>query len=100
MPTSPPAQLTRAELRELPPVVDLRTACALLNIGRTLGYSLAQRGEFPCRVLRLGHLYRVSTASLLELLGESSLRVYPTGADEHMFPTATAATARAGDGAA
>jgi hypothetical protein len=54
--------LTRDELDQLPPVVDLATAGRALGIGRTKAYELARSGEFPCRVLRIGSSYRVPTA--------------------------------------
>ena len=45
------------------------TAARILGIGRTEAYELARRGEFPCRVIRVGDLYRVSTPDLLRPLG-------------------------------
>jgi predicted DNA-binding transcriptional regulator AlpA len=51
-------QMTLAEVQALPAVVDLRTAARILGLGRTLAYQLARRGEFPCRILRLGGAYR------------------------------------------
>jgi conjugative relaxase-like TrwC/TraI family protein len=62
-------QMTEAELRSLPPTIDLPTAARALGCGRTLAYTLARRGRFPCRVLRLGQRYLVPTADLLHLLG-------------------------------
>ncbi|WP_425443933.1 hypothetical protein [Streptomyces aidingensis] len=38
-------------------------------MGRTKTYELAQRGEFPVPLLRLGNTYRVRRADLLTLLG-------------------------------
>ncbi|MGN6244516.1 MAG: hypothetical protein ACTHQ3_12725 [Motilibacteraceae bacterium] len=61
--------MTREELLELSPAVDLPTACRALGIGKTLGYELAARGEFPVPVLTLGRLYRVPSEALLQLLG-------------------------------
>ena len=49
--------------------VDLMTAAAALGMGRTKAYELARSGQFPCRVIRIGEVYRVPTAGLLELLG-------------------------------
>ncbi|WP_119730044.1 helix-turn-helix domain-containing protein [Thermomonospora amylolytica] len=57
------------ELTELPSVVDIVTAARALGLSRTYAYDLAKRGEFPCKVLRIGTSYRVSTAHLLDLLG-------------------------------
>ena len=46
------------------------TAGQMLGIGRALSYQLAARGEFPCRVLKIGRLYRVPVADLERVLGE------------------------------
>lgn len=61
--------MTHAELDALPVSVDLMVACRAHGIGRTLGYDLAKRGEFPCRVLKIGNRYRVTRADLLRSLG-------------------------------
>ncbi|WP_251144566.1 hypothetical protein [Streptomyces sp. McG3] len=46
----------------LPPTVYLQTANKVLSMGRSTGYGLAKRGEYPCKVLKLGNAYRVVTA--------------------------------------
>ncbi len=56
-------------LYELPPTVDISTAARAIGLGRRKAYELAKRGEFPCRLLRIGTQYRVPTAELLGLLG-------------------------------
>jgi excisionase family DNA binding protein len=61
--------MSRAELLGLPVTVDVGTAARALGLGRSTGYELARRGEFPCRILRLGSSYRVPTAELLRVLG-------------------------------
>lgn len=61
--------MTQAELEALPVSFDLMVACRAHSIGRTLGYDLAKRGEFPCRVLKIGNRYRVTRADLLRSLG-------------------------------
>ncbi|WP_432195914.1 hypothetical protein [Streptomyces sp. bgisy027] len=61
--------MSREELLELPAAVDLETGNRALGLGRSKGYELAKRGQYPCRVLRLGSAYRVVTADLLALLG-------------------------------
>lgn len=61
--------LTREDLVALPPTVDLQTANRVLSIGRSTGYGLAKRGEYPCKVLKLGNAYRVVTADLQRLVG-------------------------------
>ena len=61
--------MSREELLELPAAVDLDTGNRALGLGRSKGYELAKRGQYPCTVLRLGKAYRVVTADLLNLLG-------------------------------
>jgi hypothetical protein len=61
--------MTRAELLELPVVIDLVTAGRALSIGRTRAFELVRRGEFPVPVLRVGATWRVPTVPLLALLG-------------------------------
>lgn len=48
-------------------------ASQAFGFSRAKGYDLVRRGEFPCRVLRIGRSTRVVTASLLRVLdsGES-----------------------------
>ncbi|GAB2925172.1 MULTISPECIES: hypothetical protein [Streptomyces] len=64
-----PKGMTREELLALPAAVDLDTGNRALGLGRSKGYELAKRGQYPCKVLRLGKAYRVVTADLLNLLG-------------------------------
>ncbi|WP_406483999.1 hypothetical protein [Streptomyces sp. NBC_01568] len=59
----------REEVLALPAVIDLDTSNRALGLGRSKGYELAKRGEYPCKVLRLGKAYRVVTADLVNLLG-------------------------------
>ncbi|MCM8555484.1 hypothetical protein [Streptomyces sp. STCH 565 A] len=61
--------MSREELLALPVAIDLDTGNRALGLGRSKGYELAKRGQYPCRVLRLGNAYRVVTADLLDLLG-------------------------------
>lgn len=61
--------MAKDELLALPAAVDLETANRALGLGRSKGYELAKRGQYPCRVLRLGSSYRVVTAELQALLG-------------------------------
>jgi len=61
--------ITVTQLRDLPATVDLMTAARVLGLGRTKAYELAKQDRFPCRVIRIGDLYRIPTAGLLELLG-------------------------------
>ncbi|MYS05796.1 hypothetical protein GTW71_04935 [Streptomyces sp. SID6041] len=61
--------MSRDELMALPAAIALDTGNRALGLGRSKGYELAKRGEYPCKVLRLGKAYRVMTADLLNLLG-------------------------------
>lgn len=57
-----------------PEVISLIEAGRLLGMGRTKAYRLAQAGQFPCRVLRIGGRYAVPVRGLRALLdhdGES-----------------------------
>ena len=56
------------DLRNLTPTLDIPTAAKLLGFSRTKAYQMAKEGDFPCRVLRIGHSYRVPTLGLLRLL--------------------------------
>ncbi|WP_422938565.1 hypothetical protein [Streptomyces rimosus] len=64
-----PKGMSREGMLALPAAVDLETGNRALGLGRSKGYELAKRGQYPCKVLRLGNTYRVVTADLLELLG-------------------------------
>jgi excisionase family DNA binding protein len=70
-PDTGPQALTLGELLALPAITDLPTAARALGLGRTKAYELAKRGQFPCRLLRIGSSYRVPTAELLRYLGIS-----------------------------
>lgn len=61
--------MTLCELLSLPLMVDIGTASRALGLGRSTGYDLARRDEFPCRVLHVGSSYRVPTVELLRVLG-------------------------------
>lgn len=61
--------LTVAEVMALPAVVDIVIAGRAFGLGRTTAYALARKGEFPCRVVRVGSAYRVPTAELRRELG-------------------------------
>lgn len=71
-----PPQTTRSgmsveDVRKLPVSFSLDTANRALCLGRTSGYDMAKRGEYPVPLLRLGAQYRVRRADLLTLLGIS-----------------------------
>ncbi|MDX2953308.1 hypothetical protein PV383_36820 [Streptomyces caniscabiei] len=56
------------ELLQLPVMVDLETSNRAFLLGRTKGFILAKKGEYPCPVIRVGRTYRVSRAALLRAL--------------------------------
>jgi hypothetical protein len=62
---------TLDEIRRWPATVDIPKANAALGLSRAHGYALAQRGEYPARVLKVGGRYRVVTASIVRLLSEN-----------------------------
>ena len=53
---------------DLPPVLDLVQAAAMLGLGRTAAYKLVAQQRWPTPVLRLGRLIKIPTQPLLELL--------------------------------
>jgi excisionase family DNA binding protein len=53
---------------QLPAVLDLVEAAALLGVGRTTAYKLVHDQQWPTPVLRLGRLIKIPTQPLLELL--------------------------------
>jgi hypothetical protein len=66
------SRITVAELRRLArqsPTMDLPTAGSAFGLGVNASYAAHQRGEFPCRVLRLGRKLRVPSAEVLHALG-------------------------------
>ena len=69
--TNASLQMTVEQARNLPPVVDVLTAAAILGIGRTAAYELIRIGQWPTPILRVGKLIRVPSAPLLVLVGVS-----------------------------
>ena len=61
--------MSQDELLALPTTVSVETAARAIGLGRTRAYQLARRGQFPCKVIRIGTSYRVVTADLRRLLG-------------------------------
>ena len=62
-------QMSREQLRQLPTVLDVPTAAAILGIGRTAAYELIRTNRWPTPVLHVGKLIRIPTAPLLRLIG-------------------------------
>jgi hypothetical protein len=56
------------ELLALPVSVDLATAGRAFGLGRTKAFELAKQNEFPCKVIRVGHKYRVSRSAIFAAL--------------------------------
>jgi hypothetical protein len=57
------------QIRALGVTTDIVTAGAVLGIGRTTAYRLAQSGQFPVPVLKIGDRYLVPVAHLLRAIG-------------------------------
>jgi hypothetical protein len=67
--------LSKAELLELPPVINLATLGKALGLSEPVVRERARRNEFAAlgiRVLQLGAQYRVPTADVLRFLGIDS----------------------------
>lgn len=60
--------VTLAEIRAWPATVGVEQAARALGVSRSHAYDLITRGEFPVRVVQVGHRYRVVTADLVQLL--------------------------------
>lgn len=64
--------LTRAELLQLPPVINITTLARALGISEPVARERHRQREFEdlgIRILRLGAQWRVVTADLLRVLG-------------------------------
>lgn len=94
--TTDSTTMTLDSLPTLPPTLTLEEAAQLLRIGRSSAYTLAQHGEFPVPVLRVGKLYRVPTAGVLQALGVNSVSpdLVDSGSDCRL-PACADATSRA-----
>ena len=54
---------TPEAVRQLGMTTDVATAGAILGIGRSRAYELAESGQFPVNVLRIGRRYLVPTSA-------------------------------------
>jgi hypothetical protein len=59
--------LTASEFSQLPALIGVEHACALLGISRSAGYRAAAIGDLP--TIRLGRRLYVPTARLATLIG-------------------------------
>ena len=57
------------QVRDLPPVLDVVVAGAVLGIGRTAAYKLVRTDRWPTPVIRVGGRIRIPSAPLLRLVG-------------------------------
>lgn len=97
--------MSREELLALPVTVDVVTAGRPFGISRAHAYELARLGEFPVRVMRIGHRYRVVTQELIDALGVGTTDKTPgalqraEGPSEHHLTAGLAPQATATRGA-
>jgi predicted DNA-binding transcriptional regulator AlpA len=68
-------QPTLDEIRTWPAAVSMTAGASALGISRSHGYELAQRGEFPARVVRVGGRWVVITADLIRILSPTPVPV-------------------------
>lgn len=61
--------MTHEELMALPVSFSLATGAKAFGIGKTLAYELHRKGEFPCRVLRVGNSLKITRGDLFRALG-------------------------------
>lgn len=60
---------TPEAIRDLGVRTNMATACSVLDISTSGGYSLLARNQFPVRTVRVGSRIVVPVSGLLELLG-------------------------------
>lgn len=63
---------TVEEIRSWPATVDIAKGGSAFGISRSYAYELAQRNEFPAKVIKVGGVRRVVTASILAVLTAES----------------------------
>jgi excisionase family DNA binding protein len=86
IPTPPPASEPGGQpgpggpLDQLPQVLKVREAAAILRVGRNQLYQAIARGEVPA--VRIGRTIRIPTAALADLLTTSSEPAAPAVASE------------------
>ncbi|GIG93366.1 DNA-binding protein [Plantactinospora endophytica] len=60
---------TLNDVRDLGLTTNVSTASQIFGISRSCGYELARIGQFPVKVVRVGHRYVVPTTPIIKLLG-------------------------------
>jgi hypothetical protein len=63
---------TLDEIRRWPAGVSIPRACLAFGFSRSHGFELAQRGEFPARLIKAGGRWVVVTADLIRQLSAGS----------------------------
>ena len=63
------SSMSMEELLALPVAFPVVVAGRAFGIGRTKTHELVRDGRFPCKVLRVGNVYRVTRAELFRALG-------------------------------
>ena len=64
--------VTLAQLRKMPAAIDVTTAAAALDVGRSTLYAAIRAGDCPVRVLHVRTRMKIVTASVIELLEPSA----------------------------
>ncbi|MGK5530940.1 helix-turn-helix domain-containing protein [Streptomyces sp. URMC 129] len=75
--------LTFGEIFELPVTIDVRTAARAFGVCPATAYKLIRLGAFPCEFLRMGHRYRIPTASVMRALGIEERPIYAAEPEQH-----------------
>jgi hypothetical protein len=57
-----------AQVRAMGPTLPMDFANEMFRLSRATGYRAAARGDYPCKVIRVGSAYRVVTESLIHAL--------------------------------
>lgn len=75
-------QMSTEELYALPVTCTLEQAGRAFGLGRTKSHEMARAGSFPCPVLRLGKVYRVTKSDLFRALGLDLAPASPASLNE------------------
>jgi predicted DNA-binding transcriptional regulator AlpA len=74
--------MDRPDLDQLPALIDVPTAAAVLGIGRSLAYDLVRTDRWPTPVLRVGGSSASPSAALRRLL-DADTAAAPDRAPDH-----------------